>query len=135
MIDFNIDFDKYLIDSGAYNYHNDVIAYTKETYYKMKNFEREKYLNFFNNNNITLTDFLNVFMSRSQSNFDKKGTEILEPNEINKVFSDLLVYSEFLKFLMEDKMGINAITSDGSLIYDIGLEVRDYFKYRYNVDL
>lgn len=132
MIDFDINIDNYLINSGAYKCHGDVIAYTKEFYQKMKDFEREKYLKFFNDNNIPITDFLNIFISKSQKKKTNEGTEILTPQEINKVFSDLLVYNEFLKFLLEDKMKIESINSSGDLIYTISEEVREYFKDKYN---
>jgi len=134
-IDFNINIDKYFIDSGAYKCHSDVIAYVREFYEKMKDLDREKYLKFFNENGIHITDFLNVFIAKSSRKKKTEGTEILDPQEINKVFSDLLVYTEFLKFLLDDKMGIQAIGPTGDLIYSVTEEVREYFKNKYGTDL
>lgn len=134
-IDFNINFDKYLIDSGAHNYNADVIEYSRSVYYKMRDFEREKYLKFFNNNDIKMTDFLNVLMSRSQAKLQETGSEVLDSKEMNKVFSDLLVFKEFLDFLIQDKMSIESITPKGDFVYTVGEEVRNYFKDKYDVDL
>jgi hypothetical protein len=132
---FNVDLDRFLIDSGAINYSANVIEYTRDIYETMKEQDREKYENFFNKNDITVIDFLNVFMSRAQSKLNEGGDEVLNAQEFNKVFSDLLVYKEFLDFLMKDKMGIESINSKGELIYRVGDEVRDHFKKKYGVDI
>ena len=86
---------------------------------------------------VSLKEFLNLLLKKSQENLEEKGNEALNKNQFDKVFQNVVFYNEITHFIADDAEHIKFASLDkfGKIQYQFDNYAINFFKKKYKVDL
>lgn len=131
-MDYQKDLNRYL---KKYNDHfsDNVIEYGKLFVKRIKTNKLLK--EYFIYNNISIYSFLLELLPISEYKFNSIGSEKLDENEINQIFGTVMLNSDILRLILEDKILISGINVYNEFVYELSDHAIYFFNNKYDIIL
>jgi len=86
---------------------------------------------------VSVEEFLNLLLRKSQENLEVKGSEALDKKQFDKVFQNVVFYNEMSHFILDDTEHIKCASIDkfGNIEYKFDKYAIQFFKDKYKIDL
>lgn len=116
-------------------YTDQVIEYCQTCVDRIK--KDKGFINNFNKYDVSISEFLNLLLKKSQENLEVKGNEALNKKDFDKVFQNVVFYNEMAHFIADETehVGFASIDRFGSLEYKFDEYAIRFFKEKYKIDL
>jgi len=123
------------VERNGGEYHEQVIEYCQICINTIKN--DKGFENNFRKYDVTISEFLNLLLKKSQENLNKKNNEALDKKEFDKVFQNVVFYNEMTHFIADEEEHIKFASIDkiGHVEYHFDPYAIKFFKEKYKVDL
>jgi len=86
---------------------------------------------------VSVEEFLNLLLKKSQENLEIKGVETLDKKQFDRVFQNVVFYNEMAHFIVDDTGHVRCVSIDkfGNLEYSFDEYAIQFFKDKYNINL
>jgi len=91
--------------------------------------------NNFKKYNVSLNEFLNLLLQKTQKKLNQLGSEKLDRTEFDQVFKNVIFYNEMINLINDDHINLSSINIDGKIEYLFDEYSIKLFKEKYNINL